>query len=206
MKILSLAQTVLSILWRLHWDWLINLYGYLPTYLNLLTDKHTSLSIRVDWPTNTVTSLIIYIDWSTNISAWLYRFTDKPAYQPICLGWLTYQHTSLLIYLGWLTNQDTSIIYPVWLIGQRTWLSIWVDCTTNIPAYLSRFTNRPTYQTTQVYWQTSIPTNLSGLTNLPTNKPIYVGWLTGLSIQIRCLTIYLGWLYDHYTSLSIRVD
>ena len=107
-----------------------------------------------------------------NIQAYLSGSTDKPRYQQI---------------------------YPGWLIDQHTWLSIWVDYTTNVSAYLSGLTKRPTYLTIYVYWQTSIPT----LTNLPTNKPIYVDWLTGLSIQVKWLTIILGWQYDYHTSLSI---
>ena len=162
----------------------------------------------------------------------VYRQTSIPTY----LSGLTNLPTYKSIYLGWLTNQGTSIIYPGWLNDQHTWLSIWVDCMTNIPAYLSGLTNRPiikkNYLTIQVYWQTSIQTYLSGLTKTyqQTSLSMWVDWLAYLSrlsdwlpIWVDCttiipaylsrltvratfLTIYPGWLTNQQISQSILVD
>ena len=119
---------------------------------------------------------------------------------------------------------NASIIYSGWLIDQHTWLFIWVDCMTNIPAYLTGLTNSPIYLTIQVFWLTSIPTYLSGLTKTyqQTGLSMWVDWLAYLSRlsdwlslwvdwmtitpAYQYLTICLGWLYDHYISLSIQVD
>ena len=96
--------------------------------------------------------------------------------KPTYLSGLTNLPTYKPINLSGLTDKPRyQPIYPGWLTDQHIWL--------------------------QVYWQTSILTYLSGLTNLPTNKPIL--WVDWLAYLFRWLTIYMGWLYDHHTSLSI---
>ena len=161
--------------------------------------------------------MTIQVYWQTSIRSYLSGLTNLPTYKPI--------------YLGWLTNQDTSIIYPGWLIDQHTWLSIWVDCTTNIPTYLSGLTNRPIRK--KIIW-------LYRFTDRPAYQPICLGWLKptnkqaylcGLSIQVSdwlpiwvdcttiipaCLsrltvratflTINPGWLTNQQISQSVLVD
>ena len=146
-----------------------------------VTDQHTNLSIQVDWSTNKPaypskladrltyqpiypgwlthqqTSLSIKVGWPTNKPAYLSGLTDHPKYLSIYLGGLTDQHTSLSLPVDWPTK---ILAYPSWLADWSTyqpiytWQPIWVDCMTNIPAYLP------------------------GLTVQPTNQPIYPSWLT----------------------------
>ena len=122
------------------------------------------------------------------------------------------------------------MIHPDRLYNQQTSLSILVDrlsirvdWPTNIPAYLSRLTDRPTYQpiylgwlTKQhtirsiwVEWPTNIPDYLSQLNDWPTYPTIYPGWLTN---QHTGLSVWFDWptnipVYPcQHTSLSLQAD
>ena len=130
-----------------------------PAYLS--TDKHTWLSIQVDWPTNIPVN-----------RSWL---TDQCTNQPIYQGWLTNHHTSLSIQLDWPTINHP--IHQGSLTNQHTWLSIWVDWLTNIPAYLSGSTDHRTYQPIHPDWLIDQHTSLSKPDNL-------FGWLVVLRLNV----------------------
>ena len=133
---------------------------YQPINQGWLTDQHTSLSSRVDWP--------------TNILAYLSALTDWPTYHPISPGWLTDKHTSISMLDGWPTNTPAYLYLTTYLM----------DSSTNIPAHLSRLSALPTHQpinpgrltdrqtslSIKVAWSTNIPACLSG----STDQPIYL--------------------------------
>ena len=88
---------------------LIDQRSCLNIYPSWLTD--TSLSVRVDWPTN-ITYQSIRVDWLTNMLDFLSGMTDRPTYLTIRVDW----PTNIPAFLSGLTDWQTylTIIYPYW--------------------------------------------------------------------------------------------